>query len=101
MEQQTTFDFTEREQDVISEALKMYASYMRMQTDFLVGDESDADEVYADANTSKRLARAFHNATQETNWEEEERAFQQHHDRPMDVHDWSKFDFFAHYEGSQ
>lgn len=83
MNKTTGYQFSEREKNVLKDALAMYASYMKeMEAPMLVGDESDAGKIMRDTNTAESMFREF--------FEEVEGQ------TPMYLSDESKFDWFEY-----
>ena len=97
MERSETFQFSDDELKTLERALAMYAAYTRdMEVDMLVGDESDADEVRANHNRAKTMHREFYEAAHEFPMDEERAAFASIHGRPMDINDFSDFDWYEY-----
>jgi len=102
MERSETFQFSDDELDTLESALAMYAAYTReMEVDMLVGDESDADEVCANHNRAKAMHRKFFELAHDTTYDEERAAFARIHGRPMDLNDFSDFDFYEYVQGNR
>lgn len=100
MEQQTNFRFTDDELNTLERALALYAAYTReMEVDMLVGDESDSEAVMANHNRAKTMHRQFFNLTHDQSYEGERMSFEQRHGRPMDVCDFSDFDWYTYVQG--
>lgn len=100
MEQTRTFHFDEADLETLESALAMYAAYTKiMEVDMLVGDESDADEVCANHNRAKSMHREVFGITHDKTYEQEREDFAEIHDRPMDLSDFSDFDWFDHQRG--
>lgn len=97
MERKKTFEFTEEEIHVLTEALAMYSGYQReMVLPMLMGDESDLEKVTSEASTANSLFHRFFEIDRDESWEEACAQFQEIHDRPMDINDVSKYDWFEH-----
>jgi len=98
MERQQTFQFSDEELDTLESALAMYAAYTReMEVDMLVGDESDSEAVIANHNRAKSMFLQFYEeAHGEGAYDEERAAFARIHGRPMDICDFSDFDWFEY-----
>lgn len=102
MEKKQTYEFDEDEIHIMSEALMMYSSYMSaMVLPNLVGDESDRDNVVAEAALAKGMAVNFFNEDGDYTWQEEKAAFHETHDRPMEHSDVSQFDFHEYAFGDE
>jgi len=100
MERSETFQFSDDELDTLESALAMYAAYTReMEVNMLVGDESDSDKVCANHNRAKSMHRQFFELAHETTYDEERAAFARIHGRPMDICDFSDFDFYKYVQG--
>lgn len=100
MERSQTFQFSDDELGTLESALALYAAYTReMEVDMLVGDESDADEVCANHNRAKSMHREFFELAHDTTYDEERAAFARIHGRPMDLNDFSDFDWFLYMQG--
>ncbi len=98
MEKQETFQFSDDELETLESALAMYAAYTReMEVNMLVGDESDADEVCANHNRAKDMLLQFYEeAHGKGAYEQKRMNFSEIHGRPMDISDFSAFDWFEY-----
>jgi hypothetical protein len=97
MERRETFQFSDDELKTLESALALYAAYTReMEVNMLVGDESDCDAVMADHNRAKSMHQQFYKAAHETPMDEERAAFARIHGRPMDINDFSAFDWYEY-----
>lgn len=59
MDQVHGYQFDEVEEDILADALCLYANYMEYTQGMLIGDESDAGKLNKKANVTSEMARVF------------------------------------------
>jgi hypothetical protein len=97
MEQTEAYQFDEDEIEVLANALAMYASYYQHEVlPYLLGDESDMETLTTRASVSQRLAYHFIKEHEGDSFDLLSHTFQQYHDRPMDLSDYSEYDWYEH-----
>lgn len=101
MERKQTFEFNDDELDTLESALALYAAYTReMEVNMLMGDESDSEAVMANHNRAKSMHRKFFDLTNERRYEEVRARFEDMTGRPMDLSDFSDFDWREFVQGA-
>lgn len=97
MEKHTAYTFSKNEEQILAEALAMYASYMRNIVEpNLIGDESDFTALQIESSKSQDMARLLIEEAEDKRWEELSAEFQEMANRPMDLSDYSRYDWYEH-----
>ena len=100
MERTETFQFSDDELDTLESALALYAAYSHeLNVNMLVGDESDVEEVRSDHNRAKEMHKQLFELTHDHSYQEEREMFHETTGRPMDLSDFSPFDWCRYMQG--
>lgn len=94
MEHQSTYQFTELEEEILVKALTMYEAYMKeMEVGMLVGDEPDRGDIAEEYRATKHMQRAMWSLVHDETFDKARHRHSDVINRPADINDFSKFDF--------